>query len=100
MGDERSLEDALHQALQIEAAKPPAGSPARLREMTRAPVGTIRQKARNARMDGRYDGNVGKPHTSAENIGGRMKKTTRMRETSKILHKGSNADVVTLTPLV
>lgn len=40
MGDDRTLNEALNQALKLEAAKSAAGPPARLREVTRAPAGT------------------------------------------------------------
>jgi hypothetical protein len=42
MGGDRSLNEALNQALMLEAAKAAAGPPARLRKVTRTPMGTRR----------------------------------------------------------
>jgi hypothetical protein len=40
MGGDHTLNEALNQALKLEAAKSAAGPPPRLREVTRAPSGT------------------------------------------------------------
>jgi hypothetical protein len=69
MDDDRSHNEALKQALKLQAAKAAAGPPARLREVTRAPTGTRPQQPNATGMDDRCAGSVGTPVPFAETVG-------------------------------
>jgi hypothetical protein len=51
MGGDRSMNEALNQALKLEAAKAAAGQPARLRKVTTATTGTRPQPAERQRNE-------------------------------------------------
>lgn len=52
MGGDMSVNEAMNQALKLEAAKAATGPTAKLREVTRVPMGTLPLRAER-RRDGR-----------------------------------------------
>ena len=98
MGGDRTLNEALNQALKLEAAKVAAGSPARLRSWLGRLLGQVSHLIADERDDP-YAGSVGPPVICAETVDGSRVKT-RTRETSKCWWEEGPTGITILNPLI